>query len=173
MERSNTVDTEPQSDKERPDTPSGSSSAEDVGKEKPDDRKTQEKSKESPELLALSTEEETDDSQSDVDKPRPSRGSNRKTKEKKKNQEEDQELLAFSSEDTDDDIFGQSDVDTSKLPRGSIVDNSTTDSETEIMVKTKKKKSVTPVGKKTKGKPVSTSSVKRYVFSFVRTLDSI
>ena len=171
VERSNTVDTEPQSDKERPDTPSGSSS-EDVGKEKPEDRKTQEKSKELPELLALSTEEETDDSQSDVDKPRPSSRSNRKTKEKNK---EGQKLLAHSSEDTDDDIFDQSDVDTSKLPKGSIVDNSTTDSENEKIVKTKKKKSVTPVGKKTKGKPLSTSSVPRYVSSpsFVRPLDSI
>ena len=67
------------------------------------------------------------------------------------------QILALSSEeDSEDDIFSNNTVDTSKLPRVSIVDESTTESDNEILEETPKKSS--PKQKKASIKSVSTST---------------
>ena len=63
-------------------------------------------------------------------------------------------LAPSSGEDTDDDIFGTSDAENSKLQRISIVENSTTDSDEENSEKIPRKPA-TPATKKTKGKPAT------------------
>ena len=69
------------------------------------------------------------------------------------------QILALSSEeDSEDDIFSNNTVDTSKLPRVSIVDESTTESDNEILEETPKKSS--PKQKKASIKSVSTSSTR-------------
>lgn len=71
------------------------------------------------------------------------------------NSKEQPAVLAPSSgEDTDDDIFGTSDAENSKLQRISIVENSTTDSDEENSEKIPRKPA-TPATKKTKGKPAT------------------
>ena len=83
-----------------------------------------------------------------------------------KEQDKDQEnqdlppILALSSEeDSEEDVFSQNSVNTSKqLPGVSIVDESTTDSDTEKLDKTTKKSS--PKQKKASTKSVSTSSTR-------------